>query len=49
MILDGEIAGGKPLVERSSAERLGVSRTPVRETIFRLEHEGLVRVPEMTV
>lgn len=46
MILDGEIAGGEPLVERSLAERLGVSRTPVRETIFRLEREGLVRVVE---
>ena len=46
MILDGEIAGGEPLVERSLAERLGVSRTPVRETIFRLEREGLVRVIE---
>ena len=46
MILDGELAGGAPLVERSLAERLGVSRTPVRETIFRLEREGLVRVVE---
>jgi DNA-binding GntR family transcriptional regulator len=46
MILDGELAGGEPLVERPLAERLGVSRTPVRETIFRLEREGLVRVVE---
>ena len=46
MILDGEIAGGEPLVERTLAERLGVSRTPVRETIFRLERDGLVRVIE---
>ena len=46
MILDGELAGGEPLVERSLAERLGVSRTPVRETIFRLERDGLVRVVE---
>ncbi len=46
MILDGEIAGGEPLVERTLAERLGVSRTPVRETIFRLQREGLVRVIE---
>ena len=46
MILDGELAGGEPLVERPLAERLGVSRTPVRETIFRLEREGLVRVIE---
>ena len=46
MILDGELAGGEPLVERPLAERLGVSRTTVRETIFRLEREGLVRVIE---
>ena len=46
MILDGKLAGGEPLVERALAERLGVSRTPVRETIFRLEREGLVRVVE---
>ena len=46
MILDGELAGGEPLVERPLAERLGVSRTPVRETLFRLEREGLVRVVE---
>lgn len=46
MILDGELEGGAPLVERPLAERLGVSRTPIRETIFRLEREGLVRVVE---
>lgn len=46
MILDGELAGGEPLIERPLAERLGVSRTPVRETIFRLAREGLVRVIE---
>jgi len=46
MILDGELAGGEPLVERPLAERLGVSRTPIRETIFRLERDGLVRIVE---
>jgi DNA-binding GntR family transcriptional regulator len=46
MILDGSIARGEPLVERSLAERLGVSRTPVRETILRLAKEGLVRIVE---
>jgi DNA-binding GntR family transcriptional regulator len=46
MILDGDIGDGQPLVERSVAARLGVSRTPVRETILRLEREGLVRIVE---
>jgi DNA-binding GntR family transcriptional regulator len=31
------------LDERQLAEGLGVSRTPIREAIVRLEHEGLVR------
>lgn len=46
MILRGRIASGQPLVERLLAEQLRVSRTPIRETIFRLEKEGLVRVIE---
>lgn len=46
MILDGELAGGEPLVERSLATRLNVSRTPIRETIIRLQNEGLVRTIE---
>lgn len=46
LILDGELPVGQPLVERTLAERLGVSRTPVREAIFRLEREGLVQAIE---
>lgn len=46
MILNGEVRTGEPLVERALAERLGVSRTPVRETILRLAKEGLVRIVE---
>lgn len=42
LILDGDLRQGEPLVERVLAERLNVSRTPVREAIFRLEREGLV-------
>src|SRR5437879_11262961 len=42
LILEGELAPGEPLVERTLADRLSVSRTPVREAIFRLEREGLV-------
>lgn len=46
MILHGEVRRGEPLVERSIADLLGVSRTPVRETIRQLEKEGLVRIVE---
>lgn len=46
LILDGQIGLGEPLVERTLAARLGVSRTPVREAILRLGREGLVRIFE---
>jgi DNA-binding GntR family transcriptional regulator len=42
MILCGDLAAGTPLQERAFAERLGVSRTPLREAITRLITEGLV-------
>jgi DNA-binding GntR family transcriptional regulator len=38
----GEIVGGQPLQELPLAERLGVSRTPVREALARLASEGLL-------
>ncbi|GAA4788041.1 GntR family transcriptional regulator [Actinomycetospora chlora] len=41
-ILGGEFAGGTRLGEVELAERLGVSRTPVREALSRLAVEGLV-------
>jgi len=41
-IITGEFAPGERLMEISLAERLGVSRTPVREAIRKLEKEGLV-------
>lgn len=41
-ILNGELVPGQRLMEISLANRLGVSRTPVREAIKRLEQEGLV-------
>lgn len=42
-ILTGQLASGHRLVETSLADRLKVSRTPVREALQRLESEGLVR------
>jgi DNA-binding GntR family transcriptional regulator len=41
-ILDGEISPGHLLAESAVAQRLGVSRVPVREALFTLEREGLV-------
>ncbi|UUZ82296.1 GntR family transcriptional regulator [Paenibacillus sp. P26] len=42
MILKGEIAQGTKLVEEKLAADLGVSRTPIRESIRKLEQEGLI-------
>lgn len=41
-ILSGRLEPGQRLMEVSLAEQLGVSRTPVREAIRKLELEGLV-------
>ena len=41
-ILDGKLKPGERLVERDIAEQLGISRTPVREAIRKLELERLV-------
>lgn len=41
-ILTGRLEPGTRLVEREIARQLGVSRTPVREAIRKLELEGLV-------
>jgi DNA-binding GntR family transcriptional regulator len=40
-IMQGTIPGGSALVSTELSERLGVSRTPVREAIVRLVHDGL--------
>jgi DNA-binding GntR family transcriptional regulator len=45
-ILDGTFPPGGQLVERDIASELGVSRSPLREALTRLEEEGLVvKVP----
>lgn len=41
-ILRGDLKPGERLMEISLANKLGVSRTPVREAIHKLEQEGLV-------
>lgn len=42
-IISGELPPGRPLLDRHLAEELGVSRTPVREALHRLEAAGLVQ------
>ena len=42
MILAGEILGGTRIAEMSLVELLGVSRTPVRQALMKLEQEGLL-------
>lgn len=43
-ILKGELEPGERLMELQLAEQLGVSRTPIREAIRKLELEGLVEM-----
>lgn len=43
-ILDGRLSAGERLRDQELAEHLGVSRTPVREALQRLERTGLVEV-----
>src|SRR5574341_233991 len=43
-ILTGELKPRERLVESDLGARLGVSRTPVREALRRLEERGLVRI-----
>lgn len=43
-ILHGDLKAGEKLSETGLAERLGVSRTPVREALRALDAEGFVRL-----
>jgi DNA-binding GntR family transcriptional regulator len=43
-IVDGELALGEQMSEAQLAQRLGVSKTPVREALMRLRADGLVEV-----
>lgn len=42
-LIDGVMRDGEMLTENGLAARYGVSRTPVREALGRLEHDGLVQ------
>ena len=41
-IMDGTLRPGEKIVDKELAEHMGVSRTPVREALRRLEDKGLV-------
>jgi len=43
-ILDGRLTGGARLRQTALADRLGISRTPIREALGRLQHEGLIEL-----
>ena len=44
LILSGEILGGERIPEEKVAQRFGVSRTPIREALSRLEEYGLIQM-----
>jgi DNA-binding GntR family transcriptional regulator len=44
LIIEGELPAGTRLNERALGERLGVSRTPLREALRLLSAEGLVQI-----
>lgn len=43
-IIDGSFAAGEPLREAALSERYGVSKTPIREALVRLQQDGLVEI-----
>jgi DNA-binding GntR family transcriptional regulator len=43
MIYGGDLSPGERIVERDLAQQLGISRIPLRESMARLENEGLIR------
>jgi len=44
LILTNELPAGSQLLEQEAALRLGMSRTPVREAMVRLEKDGVVAI-----
>lgn len=47
LIVHGRLAPGSRVIETDLADRLGVSRTPVRSALQRLEQEGFIQSPNM--
>ena len=45
-IITGEIPAGERIVETAYADRLHISRTPLREALRKLERDGLVERKE---
>src|SRR5919205_3642116 len=43
-IIRGELKPGQRLNEIELGQHLGISRTPIRETLMKLEHEGFVSI-----
>jgi GntR family transcriptional regulator, rspAB operon transcriptional repressor len=43
-IIDQTFAAGEPLREAALSERYGVSKTPIREALVRLQQDGLVEI-----
>jgi len=43
-ILDGRLGAGARLRQTDLADQLRISRTPIREALVRLQHEGLVQL-----
>ena len=44
LILSGEIRGGDRIPEKKVTQQFGVSRTPIREALSRLEEYGLIQI-----
>ena len=44
LILGNQLPAGSQLLEQEAARRLGMSRTPVREAMIRLEQDGVVEI-----
>src|SRR5262249_13351140 len=43
-VIDSELSPGSQILEQELAMMLGVSRTPLREALVRLENEGLLEI-----